>query len=302
MKQTGPSDDNLSSGFGRLPIEPMTRIDRSACASQQDLITDVVSGAAGEGDRLRLEAHLASCDDCQAAFDNAVAVVAMTKISRPDPGEDFWEGYGDRLSQRMADTSVKARPGPRPVLHHLVIRRALQVAAALVLITSGFLVGRSSLNSTSENLGDDTPRVVNAELQNKAFAYLDRSRTVLLGVVNFDASQDDPAALNIDRRRVIANELVGQADNLKTELSAADEQRLSALISDLEVILLQLANIESSVDIPQIEMVRDGVDRKAILFKIDVEAMNRDDISSSNTSRTTDPSASAATGTIRSAI
>jgi len=279
----------------------MTRIDRLACTSQQDLITDVVSGAAGEEDRLRLEAHLTSCEECRAAFDDAMALIAMTRISRPDPGADFWEGYEDRLVQRMSTPAESDEASHRrgAVIHRLVVRRALQVAAALVLITSGFLVGRASLNTSSDIPKDGPSRVVNAELQDRAFAYLDRSRTVLLGVVNFDAAQDDPALLNIDRRRVIASELVGQADNLKSELSAADEQRLSALISDLEVILLQLANIESTVDIPQIEMVRDGVDRKAILFKIDVEAMNRDDNSPSNSSRRIDDTAPAA---IHSAI
>ena len=50
---------------------------------------------------------------------------------------------------------------------------------------------------------------------------------------------------------------------------------LRALIDDLEVILLQIANLEAEHDVPAIELVRSGVDRRGILLKIQVEQMRR---------------------------
>ena len=66
---------------------------------------------------------------------------------------------------------------------------------------------------------------------------------------------------------------VKEAAFLKTELTSPDQQRLHNLIADLEVILLQIANLESQIDVDGIEMVKSGVDRRGILLKINLEEM-----------------------------
>jgi hypothetical protein len=65
------------------------------------------------------------------------------------------------------------------------------------------------------------------------------------------------------------------------------------LITDLELILLQIANLESEYNIPEIEMVKSGVDRRGILLKINIEEMrrsqnhfNENDRSKQNTDKT----------------
>jgi len=259
----------------------------NVCKEYDSLIIDVASGATGEGDRSRLEEHLVTCDACSAAFKNLTRTVELSSLKN-DPGEVFWDGYYGRLAERMEieDNSSASRFQPLTLVKSSLLstlpKWSLQVAAAMVLIVSGIVIGRST--QTNGVLAEQTASsdVQHAELQNRAYSYLDRSKTLLLGVVNFDVDQDDPGTLNIERRRTMAGSLIQEASLLRSELTAADERRLSELISDLEIILLQIANIESNYDIPEIEMVQNGVDRKSIMFKIDVESMSRFDSSNSS--------------------
>ncbi len=244
-----------------------------ACTEFTSQLTEVASGAADKGDRPLLLEHLHTCEACSEAFTSLQTMVAATS-NKSDPGEAYWESYYAKLSSRMDEKSSQVPFSFRLVT--LTPRWALQVAAAVVLIVSGVLIGRITLTGDSSS-----PQFAGAEsfaptaVQERAYSYLDRSKTLLLGVVNFDTSQDDPSSLNLDRRRSMAGTLIREASLLQADLTAADERRLSDLIADLEIILLQIANIESTYDIPEIEMVQSGVDRKAIMFKIDIESMSR---------------------------
>ena len=259
-----------------------------ACNDFRSLMVEVAGGAAGEGDRLRLEEHMSMCEGCSQEFSRLTAVVDLTKAGHAEPGDAFWTGYYGRLQTRMEAedaSAVRRLPGLSDVLDHAATllrapRWALQIAVAVLLVASGILIGRSFFATESSrpeiaSIPEEPGGLQSAALETRAHAYLDRSKTLLLGLVNFDLQEDDPGALNIDRRRQMAGDLISEASLLQKELTANDQRRLSELISDLEVILLQIANIETTYDVPEIEMVQSGVDRKAILFKIEVEAMRR---------------------------
>lgn len=119
------------------------------------------------------------------------------------------------------------------------------------------------------------PALLPASVETRTWQYLDRSKVLLLGIVNADSAQADPALLNLPRKQALARDLVSEAAQLQTELNSPEQQRLQALVRDLEVILLQIANLEAHHDLPAIEMVRNGVERRGLLFKINLEAMQR---------------------------
>lgn len=238
----------------------------SSCTEYQSLITLVASGAAGQDETDRLSAHAAVCPACQREWDALKSIVSAT-ARRDDPGEAYWSSYQARLETRMQKPT-------RPVLIRL--QPALQWAAALALITLGVLLGRSSLFGEPATTVDPPGASSQlAALDEHTYRFLERSRTVLLAVANFTPGEDQPEDLDLDRRRAIAGQLVSESADLQTRLTSADQQRLSQLIADLEIILLQLANLDAEVDIPQLEMLQHGVNQKAILFKIDVESMGR---------------------------
>jgi hypothetical protein len=218
-------------------------------------------------------------------------LLVLARQPETDPGDAYWDAYYGRLVERM-DAEAIGEPGPvagaRTLLEQLSAslrapRWALQLAVAFLLVVSGIVIGRTVFGPapaepgipTGPGTGMSNGMVQRTALEQRAHAYLDRSKTLLLGLVNFDVDLDDPRTLNVDRRRQMAGDLVSEATVLQDELAAADQQRLRQLISDLEIILMQIANIESVHDVPEIEMVQDGVNRKAILFKIEVEEMRR---------------------------
>ena len=98
--------------------------------------------------------------------------------------------------------------------------------------------------------------------------YFDRSKLILLAIVNFDPETEDPYVLNLPVQQRVSRELVQEASYLKAKLADSGERRLQNLVVDLEVILLQIANLESENDLESIEFVKKGADSRGILLKI----------------------------------
>jgi anti-sigma factor RsiW len=110
-------------------------------------------------------------------------------------------------------------------------------------------------------------------LETRTTRYLERSKVLLLGLVNLEPAQE--AVLDLSSRQTVARELVREAGTLKTELSQADQALLRTLVADLELILMQIANLEAGIDVPAIELVKSGVDRRAVLLKINLAEMQQ---------------------------
>jgi len=104
-----------------------------------------------------------------------------------------------------------------------------------------------------------------------ALAYLERSRNLLLGVTNLDAEQ--AAATDLSRPQKISRELYDQGNTLTVALNEPSQQQLRQLVQQLQVILLQLANMQVGGGTPAVELVRQGVDSRSILLKINLEAI-----------------------------
>ncbi len=275
------------------------------CKNYISLITEVASGAAGEGDRLHLEEHTSTCDSCATEYVRLTSLLATARLEQADPDDAYWQSYYARVMERIdgklshaqnsemqpaGTTGGELRQRLDRLTDLLVPRHrwAMHWAMAVLLVVTGVLLGRTFLSpaendrilAENERLGAD---IQQAALEMRAHAYLDRSKTLLLALVNFDVEEDDPSTLNFDRRQAMAGDLVREASFLQERLSPAEHQRLRRLVADLEVILIQIANIESAYDVPEIEIIQSGVNRKAILFKIEVEEMRRDQVAMSAT-------------------
>jgi hypothetical protein len=204
----------------------------------------------------------------------------MSQRIRPEPGAEFFDGYWDRLVKRMDKERVvhttkdkwweslfSRRTGLLP-------RWAYQAVASILLVVVGIFLGRMLFIPSQ---GTDQPATMaqavsqpdsQDNVSQRAFNYIQRSKLIVLAISNFDSENQDPYALDLPYQQQISRELVQEASWLKRELSGRRQRRLQELISDLEVILLQLANLESESDISAIELVQDGVKSRGILFKI----------------------------------
>ena len=253
----------------------MNEIMNTSCPDWQDLIVDALFGDAAAAETAKLEAHLAECQACAAEYASLSETLSLT-ASRPEANLD--ESRLIALEQRiLLQTSSVGPTQALPANIYRLPTWTRQAAAVAAVLVIGVLIGRSLPGDAPANGQATEPGSAELQLvvEDRAHDYLNRTGTLLLGVVNFDGSSEDLASLNLPQRSEIARELLQEADYLKTSLTKSEQQRLRSLVSELEVILLQLAHLEAQADIPEIEIVQSGVDQTGLLFKIEVEKMRK---------------------------
>ena len=232
------------------------------------------------------DTHLQSCSNCVADYEKLKAIMGIMKQrSRTEPDSFFWDSYWDRLAERM-ETGEKSVSTISAWWQHfwqginLQPSWAYRAATAVALIAIGVLIGKlyfgrpvSKQVETAHTVQVPPTAVEQVALQQRTDRYIERSKILLLGLINFDPDSEDAYALNLPYQKQISQELVREANSLKEGLNDPDQQQLRALIEDLKIILIQIANLESEHDLTGIELVKSGVDRRGILLKINLEEM-----------------------------
>ena len=219
--------------------------------------------------------HVLVCEKCKSEFDEMIDTLqVMDKRIRPEPGEKFWDSYEERLAKRIEKEEVLQADQPswgerlaRPFI--LAPKWAYQAAAALVLIVVGVFIGRMIFLPSVPAI-QQAAQQPDGELIHRTQNYIERSKLILLALVNFDPATEDPYALDIPYQQQVSRDLVQEASLLKSDLAKSDQRRLEELIANLEMILLQIANLESENDIEAIEIVKDGVNRQGVLMEINL--------------------------------
>jgi hypothetical protein len=260
-----------------------------ACEKCRSLLVEALYDELDPKARSFLERHTTSCPACAAesrALKETLRI--MDERARPEPGPDFWDGYWDRLSLRLEKDKTAGRvssPWWRKLgrVRTLAPRWAYQAAAAVALLIIGVLIGRTVFvprRAPLEIARQSTPtpaiQLVGSDPVLRARAYIDRSKLVLLALVNYDPASEDPYALNLPRQKQVSQELVAEAGRLKSDLNDPRQRRLRELVTDLETILLQIANLEAENDLEAVEFVKQGVENRGILLKINLSEMSGD--------------------------
>ena len=265
------------------------------CRAGQKLIPEALYGELDMKTQEKLDRHLSSCRECSELYRKISETLRiMDEKPAPDPGPNFWDGYWDRLERRMAREAgariqeVRAAgPPPGRRRTRLVPRWAFGAAGAVLLFAAGIFIGRTFFRPTADLARSAaisksspaaglsvTPAAAVAPLAARASRYLDRSKVLLLAVVNYDPQASDLFSLNLPLQKKTSEELVKEAAVLKKELRASD-RRLERLISDLEIILIQIANLKSETDLSAVEIIKSGIESKDVLFKINLSEMRR---------------------------
>jgi len=237
-----------------------------------------------------LKRHLAGCRECSEEYEKmAQTLMTMSKKAAPDPGQQFWDGYWDKLELRMKKDGLfetleaKTQKSPR-VRFGFFPRWAYGAAGAVAILAVGILIGRLFFSRPvvlSRPASTGTPSILPAssaeDLALRTSRYFERSKVILLALVNFDPGKKDVDGLHLPRQREVSNELVKEASALKGDLKKAKQRQLEKLVGDLEVILMQIANLKSEVDLPTVEIIKAGVERRDLLFKISLSEMRQTD-------------------------
>ncbi|HKW14853.1 MAG TPA: zf-HC2 domain-containing protein [Candidatus Krumholzibacteria bacterium] len=118
-----------------------------------------------------------------------------------------------------------------------------------------------------------TGNVQLASADSRAKDYIERSQVLLLELIN--SSPDTTRASNNEYRtqQVRAKAMVREASVLRDDLPGSDNRRLRELVTELQLVLREIANLEAKNDYQAVEIIRNRVDREGVLLKIDVEQM-----------------------------
>ena len=92
------------------------------------------------------------------------------------------------------------------------------------------------------------PTTTDAHIE-KAQLFLQRSQVLLLGIVNADT--DD-----LSKQKQISHDLIQQASTLQNDLKDPRYRRLRSLISELQVILLEIADLQKQGDLQGVDMFK----------------------------------------------
>ena len=226
-------------------------------------------------------AHLNECSRCAHEFAQMNSdLEAFNKPMRP---ELDWECFWYNTENQINKLPVKNNPILESIkrfssafkFQRRWVYQTVGVAAILII---GILIGRNFQRQDvfTENYSNETQisnRIANTALLERTASYLGRSKLVLLGLVNFDTNTDDPEAIDFARQKAISTELINEADVLKGQLTSPQQLVLYKLITELEVILLQIANLEDEYDLEAVELIQSSAEQKGILFKIRMEEL-----------------------------
>jgi hypothetical protein len=254
------------------------------CKKYEARLTAKIFGELSAGEAEKLHEHLAACASCKNFLVEMENVLGrMGTPRRPQMSGHFWNGYWHRLTQRMTkeEQAARGKIGLRlksrvtdwlrekwiaqPLL--IPLGRAAGILALLVL---GVLVGhywwpQDEKENQPITYMRSSPTPV---AQVRAEQWLERSKILLLGVVNEDLSGE--VRPDFSHQRQVSRHLLTEARALNRELDPAANRQMLQLINQLELILLQIANLEAEHDLSAIELVREGVARNGLLLKINI--------------------------------
>jgi hypothetical protein len=236
-------------------------------------------GELSEKEEARFQRHIAHCADCAGWLDRTKQMLQAPQTVPAEPA-----GLRTRILGTLREETEAASRGAAPELARRrrfeVPRYALIAGAVVLLLAAGYIVGRLTTSAPVplEFLGPkgEGERFTEAQAR-RVNDYLDRSRTLLIGIVNMPSGVGREAKIDLTLESAISHDLVSEARSLKEELRSPRAARARDLIAELELLLLQIANLEKNQESVGVNLIREGLERGSIMLRITIERMDLDD-------------------------
>ncbi len=222
---------------------------------------DLVLYLYGEADHPAvLEAHLAGCAACRAAFESTRAALGAVRAEEPpDRGADYGARVWERLEPRLAPSgagSARWRGGLAP-------RRLLFTGALAASLLLAFLLGRHSPRPGVEGAsGPVRERILLVAVGD----HLERSQVVLLELLNADPK--DPVDVSAERRS--AEDLLPANRLYRQAAVRTGEPEVARVLEELERVLVEVANGPSELGPEETLALRRRIESQGVLFKVRV--------------------------------
>jgi hypothetical protein len=241
----------------------------------QLLLYDHLQGSLPEPERAEVDQHLRLCEECRAELEDIRSILA----SLPDPGdapgerlpESYWKAFTNVVEGRIRRDDTRERNSHTRLTSaagEFLLRRWKPLVAASWTLALALLVFLLTRQPGTEPLPFPEPVVAaqSAGMDSSAVRvqqYLRKSKSLLVGLTNMKVTERSPVDLSAERRT--SRELAAESRLLRHQpLDARGKQ----LVGDLEKIFIELANGTGEASVPAVDVVRAGIERENLLFKI----------------------------------
>jgi hypothetical protein len=228
------------------------------------------TGEAGLFDALGIERHLEDCADCRSIYGSLQRVLNIVdSLPVPERPAD----YGAQVWQRVS-RHLPARRRGLSLIPALWRWAAAGVAFAALLVTA-FVAGRSFPGARGAApqvvaRGGDPQQGSEHVLRAAVGDYLERSQMVLIELAN--AEPKGPMDISVEQER--ADALVTETRLYRQTAARTGDNRIAALLDELERVLVDIRNSPSQVTPADLEGFRHRLEADGILFKIRVLGSN----------------------------
>lgn len=227
--------------------------------SDEDLILHYY-GEAGESDAVA--GHLDRCAQCANAYRALAATLTMIpRAEVPERGPQYGLEVWQRIRPRLPESDA---PWPASWFPW---NRVLAVALASMLVTTGFLVGRSWPRVDTRVTSGVGASAAGSEAQRQVLLtavadHLDRSDRVLTDIMNA------PDGGDISAEQAWADDLLATSRLYRQDAADAGERSIAAVLDDLERALLEIVHSPAQATPADLELMRRRIDAASLLFKV----------------------------------
>ncbi|TAK54771.1 MAG: hypothetical protein EPO24_12790 [Bacteroidetes bacterium] len=229
-----------------------------------------------EEDRQRIERHIQSCNQCREEASTLSTFFqevdkATIDWSAQQP-EEYWNTFAYSVQARITKEEPAQATAIERFLEWLdsvITFRPRDIAiagACCILLLAGLVAGKYFLQQEKPPSQQQAARQVVSPVDSeyiRLHEYFRRSRALLVGLANSGLEEGEPA--DMEAEQTISKSLIHEARQLKQQPLDSRSERL---ISDMEKILLKLANSEMSENSADLELIRDGIERGNLLYKV----------------------------------
>jgi hypothetical protein len=226
------------------------------------------SDAAELSDALGIERHLEDCADCRSMYCSLQRVLNIVDtLPVPERPADYGAQVWRRVSRQLPARRRGLRLLPAPWRW-----TAAGVAFAALLVTA-FVAGRSfpgARGPAPKVIANDQQQGSEGVLRAAVGDYLERSQMVLVELAN--AEPKGPMDISVEQER--ADALVTETRLYRQTAARTGDNRIAALLDELERVLVDIRNSPSQVTPEDLEGFRQRLEADGILFKIRVLGSN----------------------------
>ena len=231
---------------------------KTPCQRCRDTMADALFAKLSQERQGALDAHLTQCSRCQEEFRQ---IQGTLHLLEKEPVVEADPLVYNRVWRRLERDLYRDETKKSPRIFKMMWVPAL---AAVVIMALLWLIPDSSPVQNPDPLPNPSSPLAQ---------YLNKAQPLLLSIANRSEKRVTATGFDPKTERAFAAELADEALRLRSELADRESGSVLSLLSDIELLLMQVSNLKTDTYEPGIELVQGFMKQRTILFKISLFEM-----------------------------